>query len=702
MLLSVLCITAQVRGDDGIIIRTNQRTLDQIERTYSDMPPVQYEPPSSRLNHLPKTRHRLTEGGTLRVVMLGDSIVNDTSRSCWNLLLQREYPNCRIEKITSVRGSTGCWWYKEPGRVKKFVLDHKPELVIIGGISQRGDIDSILEVINQIRSGCGADILLMTGAFGQVNPSDKDQWKKISDPNHFSDYRKGLEKLAIDVEAAFLDMGAAWGEYIRQCGKDLDWFKRDPIHANERGEQILGRILVKYISGLAADVNSSEVLNIGSRLESFVDDFLIERMKGVNLTLHRPICREVVIIHDKPWEGNTSGYHTIFKDGDLYRMYYRGWNHDNKTQKQLHKAMVCYAESSDGMHWKRPNLGLVEFEGSKDNNIILKGPGSHNFTPFKDSNPNCTANKRYKAVARGEDEGHKQLFAFQSADGIHWQFMQSEPVITEGAFDSQNLAFWDSVRKEYRCYFRDFHDGVRDIKTATSKDFINWTKPVWLEYPGAPKEHLYTNQIQPYYRAPHIFIGMPTRYIPQRGSLTEGILMTSRDGRIFHRWSEAIVRPGRNRDKWHNRSNYIWLGMVETESSLPGAGRELSIYSNERYYDGLGAKTRRYTYRIDGFVSVRAPLSGGEFVTKPLIFAGGELVINFSTSAAGSIRVEIQDAKGNPIKGFGITDSAEIYGDEIEYCVTWHDKSDLSSLTGKAVRLRFVLRDADLYSLRFR
>ncbi len=700
--LAILCIAVQVIADDGIIIRTNQRTLEQIERTYSEMPPVEYKSSSDHLNHLPKTKERLAEGGMLRVVMLGDSIVNDTSRSCWNLLLERDYPNCKIEKITSVRGSTGCWWYKEAGRVQKFVLDHKPELVIIGGISQRGDIDSIREVINQIRSSCGADILLMTGAFGQVDPSEQGQWKRISDPNHFSDYRKGLEKLAIDVGAAFLDMEAAWGKYIRQCGKDLEWFKRDPIHANERGEQILGHIFAKYISSLTADANSSEVLNIGSRLELFVDNFLIERMNGVNLTLQRPTCHEVVIVHDKPWEGNSCGYHTIFKDGDVYRMYYRGWNHDNKTQKQLHKAMVCYAESSDGIHWNKPSLNLVEFEGSKENNIILKGPGSHNFTPFKDNNPECPPDKQYKAVARGEDEGHKQLFAFQSVDGIHWKLMQSEPIITEGAFDSQNLAFWDSVRNKYYCYFRDFHEGVRDIKTATSKDFIHWTKPLWLEYPGAPKEHLYTNQIQPYYRAPHIFIGMPTRYIPQRGSLTEGLLMTSRDGKTFHRWQESIVRPGRNRDKWHNRSNYIWLGMVETESSLPGAGKELSIYSNERYYKDLGAKTRRYTYRIDGFVSVRAPLSGGEFVTKSLIFSGKELFINFSTSAAGSIRVEIQDAKGNTLKGFGIADSAEIYGDEIEYCVTWKDSGDLSKLAGRAVRLRFVMRDADLYSLRFR
>ena len=132
LLLSVFCVSAQAAGDDGIIIRKNQRTLDKIERVYSEMLPVRYGAPLNRWNNLPRTKRRLVEGGTLRMVMLGDSIVNDTSRSCWNLLLEKSFAKCKVEKITSVRGSTGCWWYKEPGRVQKYVLDHEPDLVIIG------------------------------------------------------------------------------------------------------------------------------------------------------------------------------------------------------------------------------------------------------------------------------------------------------------------------------------------------------------------------------------------------------------------------------------------------------------------------------------------------------------------------------------------------------------------------------------------
>lgn len=457
-------------------------------------------------------------------------------------------------------------------------------------------------------------------------------------------------------------------------------------------------LFILSVNALAAE----GPIRIDQRWELFVDDYLIEKTEGdIALHLHRPTAREVVLVHDEAWEGNTCGYHTIFQDGALYRMYYRGWDHDGKTQKQLHKAVVCYAESKDGINWQKPNLGLFEFDGSKDNNIILKEFGTHNFTPFKDTNPACPPNALYKAVARGEDAGHQQLFAYQSPDGIRWKLTRKAPIITEGAFDSQNLVFYDCARKEFRAYFRDFRNGVRDIKTATSKDFLNWTKPAWLSYGSAPKEHLYTNQIQPYYRSPHIFVGLPTRYIPNRGSLTEGLFMTSRDGVNFHRWGEAIIRPGRNSDKWQNRSNYIWLGIVETLSDLPGAGRELSIYSNEAYYEGRGVKTRRYTYRIDGFVSLRASLKGGEVTTKSLIFQGDTLFINFSTSAAGSLKVEIQDETGKPMKGFTLTDSPEIYGDKIEHPVKWK-AANLDKLAGKPIRLRFQLKDADLYAFGFR
>jgi len=245
---TVLLAGANLLANEGYIIPGNQRPLEAIEKAYAEMPAVLYQPPANRWDRLPQTRERLVEAGTLRVVMLGDSIVNDTSRSCWNLVVERRHPKCPIEKITSVRGSTGCGWYKEAGRVRKFVLDHKPDLVIVGGISHGNDTDSIAEVVRQIRAASQPDILLMTGAFGRTDPRDETQWRRIIDPEHHSTYRKNLETLAGTLDAAFLDMEAAWAEYVRQSGKELEWFKRDPIHANARGEQILGRILANYLS----------------------------------------------------------------------------------------------------------------------------------------------------------------------------------------------------------------------------------------------------------------------------------------------------------------------------------------------------------------------------------------------------------------------------------------------------------------------
>ncbi|MCL5278371.1 MAG: alpha-L-fucosidase, partial [Planctomycetes bacterium] len=246
--LSLLLAAPVPAADEGIIIRNNERTLEQVLKAYAEIPPVPYSPPVERWDKLPATRKLLMEGGTLHVVMLGDSIVNDASRSCWNLIVERRQPKCRIEKTTCVRGSTGCWWYQEPGRVQKYVLDHKPDLVIIGGISHRNDVESIRSVIRQIQEAAKPDILLMTGAFGATDPAKNEQWQKISDPSRYSDYRKGLEKVAGEVGAAFLDMEAAWATYIRNSGRDLATFKRDAIHADAQGEQILGHILANYLS----------------------------------------------------------------------------------------------------------------------------------------------------------------------------------------------------------------------------------------------------------------------------------------------------------------------------------------------------------------------------------------------------------------------------------------------------------------------
>lgn len=494
--------------------------------------------------------------------------------------------------------------------------------------------------------------------------------------------------------------------------------------------------LTRFASLQAAEPDGP--IDIGSRRELFVDGRLIDKLQGdARRQLHHPTPQTVAIVHDAPWEGAGSAYHSVIRDGDLYRLYYRGSalgveNGRLKTGGQVY----CYAESRDGVTFTKPELGLHEYHGSKQNNIILTGLGTHNFAPFLDTRAGCPAESRYKALAGTAEEGG--LFAFHSADGIHWSLMHDKPVLTEGAFDSQNLAFWDPTAGVYRAYFRTFTQGVttgkvwkpagyRAVRTATSRDFLAWANEADLTYEDSPVEHLYTNQIAPYFRAPHLLIGFPTRYI-ERGwsdsmralpelelreqraaahlrygtALTEGLVMASRDGVHFERWNEAFLPPGPERPgTWLYGHQYIAWHAVETKSALPGAPNELSLYASEGSWHGKGNSLRRYTLRLDGFVSVSAPWKGGELVTRPLRFEGSRLQVNFATSAAGGLRVEIQDAESQPISGFTLAECFEQFGDSIDRVVSWKSGCDVRSLAGKPVRLRFVLNDADLYSLQF-
>lgn len=465
---------------------------------------------------------------------------------------------------------------------------------------------------------------------------------------------------------------------------------------------VLALALLPFAAGAA------EVIDLGSRRELMVDDFLIGSRTGVELVQHNPQPRDVVLVCDKPWEGNISAYYTLLQDGDLFRIYYRGAHYDEVAKKTTHRELTCYAESRDGLTWTKPELGLFEYEGSKANNIVWYGPGgTHNFAPFKDSNPACKPEARYKALAGGTMlvKGKKRdcLHAYQSADGIRWSKMAEEPVITDGAFDSQNLAFFDAERGEYRAYWRYFSAGytdergwkpagVRAIRTATSKDFIHWENQADLTYPDAPAEHLYTNAIRCYDRAPHLFVGFPTRYQPKHQQV-EPVFMSSRDGVTFKRWPEPLVPITAPKDRDGNRSNYMAHGLLQ----LPGNKDELSVFATEAYYKGPASRVRRFTFRVDGFISAQAKAEGS-LTTKPFTFKGSALELNLASQ--GTTRVELQDAEGKPVPGFALADCTPITGDFTGTAVAWKGGS-LQPLAGKPVKLRFELSRADVYSLKF-
>ena len=146
----------------------------------------------------------------------------------------------------------------------------------------------------------------------------------------------------------------------------------------------------------------TDAIDIGSRLELFVDDHVVDRLSEATRTMHRPVPRDVVMRFDRPWEGNSCNYISVIEDGGVYRMYYRASQVDYTQGKMTNRhAFVCYAESADGVRWERPSLGLVEFEGSKDNNIIWDGLGTTTFAVFLDENPDCDPDARFKAFVAG-------------------------------------------------------------------------------------------------------------------------------------------------------------------------------------------------------------------------------------------------------------------------------------------------------------
>lgn len=473
-------------------------------------------------------------------------------------------------------------------------------------------------------------------------------------------------------------------------------------------------LLTAFVLLTPQSLTAGEPVDIGSRRELFVDDLLVGELNGTRLKLHEP--RLLRRAPPRPF----GHYATVLQDGDRLRLYYRGDKvpgaHWRDGWGKYHEGEVTlYAESTDGgIHWAEPNLGILDVPEMPKGNVVLDVDEhtflvTHNFTPFIDTRPGVPAEQRYKGLGGGryppenwgswrtpderkklrEKYGPGGLKAFASADGMHWKLLRKEPVLSEdtGSFDSQNVAFWSEAEDQYVAYFRFFKNGVRSIRRSTSKDFLDWTDPVDMEA-NEPGEHLYTSVTQPYFRAPHIYIALPTRFQARAGAITDIVLMATRPGssRYHRHFKEAFIRPGLGERGWGNRANYITLNVVQTSPT------HMSMFM----YGG-----GHYVLRLDGFISVHAGHEQGEFTTKPLKFAGNQLELNYSTSGAGRIRVEIQDDQGNPIPGYTLEDSGVIYGDDISRIVTWNDSSDVSKLAGKPICLRFVMNEADIFSLRF-
>jgi hypothetical protein len=321
--------------------------------------------------------------------------------------------------------------------------------------------------------------------------------------------------------------------------------------------------------------------------------------------------------------------------------------------------------------------------------------------------------ERYKAVA-GIAPGSLQFFA--SPDGIRWTKLEGKTFFEKGwVFDSQNVAFWSEVEQKYVLFYRRVVKNVRCIVRATSDDLVNWTPGVLMAGAADPpvaQEQFYTNQTHPYFRAPDLYVSLAARFMEGRATLSEqqrAAIGLDASSWLTHDCSDAVfmtIRPGDTRydrtfaaapHNWVSRANYPALGVVPTGPA------EMSLYV-QRGYGQASHYLERLTLRTDGFASVNSPGAAGEMRTRVLTFRGKKLELNYSTSAAGSVRVEIQDADGKPVPGFAASDAQPLTGDALDQVVTWKNAGEdkLATLAGKPVRLRFLLADADLYSFRFR
>ena len=456
----------------------------------------------------------------------------------------------------------------------------------------------------------------------------------------------------------------------------------------------------------------------------FIDDQIIEEITGVTQKLNQPAkyVGNPVMIPLYPWEGRVELYGTVWRDNDSeFRMWYTGLggmgipaigtdksqlrykDFDNSTLLYT----IGYATSSDGVFWDRPNLGIVDYDGSKNNNLVLLDAASANIIKdVRDPDPN----RLYKALfyESADFEGTPNMgvgvsVAF-SSDGVRWHKYSENPVITR-ASDSHMLLGWDDLHNSYVAYCRpSVHEGdrTRRIGRCVSDNFVDWTDPEdvlapdkydppGLEFYAMPVfkyEDLYIGQLYAYHTPPEE---------PQiRFAGTVDVqLASSRDG---INWDRAGDRkpfipngpPGS-----------IDAGEIYTARGPVVVGNELWFYysssTSEHGITGRSGPICLAKLRLDGFVSVDAGQDVGSLITKPFRCEGGPLKINAS-AREGMVGVAVLDESGIQYQGYSRQECALFDGDSVDHSVTWREKLSLEELKGNTIRLKFYLQNAGLYS----
>ncbi|MCH7686754.1 MAG: hypothetical protein IH899_08750 [Planctomycetes bacterium] len=456
----------------------------------------------------------------------------------------------------------------------------------------------------------------------------------------------------------------------------------------------------------------------------FLDDVGIEKLDGLKRVVHRPQRhpKNPLIVADTTWERGSQVYGTALYDPKLkkFRMWYLTGPRDrglkplkvNGIERPPHTTLVAYAESKDGIRWKKPNLGQFPYDGSTKNNLLSIGKwnaeGISVLYDPRDKNPQ----RRWKALYWDHGSGgweprngkpfamagpHDGIHVAFSPDGIHWTPSKQNPVLKVYS-DTNQVVLYDPKINKYVAFGR-FGFGRR-LARSESADFEHWSRPqlvLQCDAQDGPGTQIYGTGIDLY---EGLYLGMIWIYREGGDGKIDTQLAVSRDGirwtRVGNRATWLKLGPD---DSWEG-------GMVRSVERIIRRGNQLYIYYCGVHGAHTGPKIRKVvrkhrvaigllTLRRDGFVSLRAGAETGTLLTKPFRLPAGQLHVNAAVKDKGQITVALCNESGKPMKEFG--ESKPITGDVLDGTAHWsHDIP--GSLRGKTVRLKFTIQNADLYS----
>ncbi len=483
--------------------------------------------------------------------------------------------------------------------------------------------------------------------------------------------------------------------------------------------------------------------DVGGNKQLFIDERFIAQADGVRLVMNPPMRdAEPVLTADRPWEPHgITGFTTVMHDQGKFRAWYGAVFKFGFPQEGA--IRLAYAESDDGLAWTKPELGLIEFDGSSQNNLVAPlhpRQSMQGGTIFRDEH--APADRRYRLWTKFrptndelESGVRAGLWAMHSPDGLRWRYDEGQPNPPTIMCDTQNMFFWDDRIEQYVGYTRVretqhadeaavIQRGVgsyRAIGRITSSDFENWSEQQIVFEADAldlarptpqrddvlkPVVDIYTSCAMKYPWAQDAYFMFPSIYHhwgPGDFPATMDIeLLTSRDGIAWQRCGERLPFIRRGLDGRPDG------GMIFANPWLIDRGDELWLYYTGRgdTHDLEGEKTYssglyRSRIRRDGFVSVDAPVQGGRFQTPALVFSGGRLELNYDGSGGGWLKAELRRPDGAPIPGFTLDDADPVTGNAICKRLSWRHNEDLSRLSGTPVQLAFLMSDSKLFSFQF-